>query len=388
MSVRVGSGLSTQPDQRAGAVEAARAASAGIGGEAADLVVVFASGAHLSAPEATLEAIHEVIDARELIGCGAGGVLGGSREIERGTAVSVLAATFDRGSATGFHARVEAENTVTGMLEMNGASGALLLTDPLTFPTEPVLGGLSEHVRGLPVLGGVASARIDEHTAALFLGRDVVEGGAVGVRLDGVPLVPCVSQGAAPIGPELTITAAEGNLILELAGQPALDKLREVLTELPDDEQEVLQRSGGLLIGIVVHANKPEYVQGDFLVRGVIGADPAQGVVAVQAVVRPGQVIRLHARDAASADRDLRRALDERCGSLRGGAAGALVFACNGRGRGMFGVPDHDAGLVADVLSGAPSAGFFAAGEIGPVAGELFLHGFTATVAVFGADDA
>jgi small ligand-binding sensory domain FIST len=141
---------------------------------------------------------------------------------------------------------------------------------------------------------------------------------------------------------------------------------------------------GGLLMGIVVDVNKPEYVQGDFLVRGLVGADPETGQVAVAADVRPGQVVRLHARDAASADRDLREALGIRMRALGGRTpAGALVFSCNGRGRGLFGCPDHDAEAVAEELAGAPAAGFFAAGEIGPVGGESFLHGFTATVAVF-----
>ena len=137
-------------------------------------------------------------------------------------------------------------------------------------------------------------------------------------------------------------------------------------------------------MGIVVDSNKPEYVQGDFLVRGLVGADPATGKVAVAADVHPGQVVRLHARDAASADRDLREALSVRMAALGGRApAGALVFSCNGRGREMFACPHHDAEAVAHALAGAPAAGFFAAGEIGPVGGEYFLHGFTATIAVF-----
>ena len=137
-------------------------------------------------------------------------------------------------------------------------------------------------------------------------------------------------------------------------------------------------------MGIVVDANKPEYVQGDFLVRGLMGADPATGQVAVAADVHPGQVVRLHARDAESADRDLREALSIRMAALGGRApAGALLFSCNGRGRGLFGRGDHDAEAVDEHLAGAPAAGFFAAGEIGPVGGESFLHGFTATVAVF-----
>jgi small ligand-binding sensory domain FIST len=191
-----------------------------------------------------------------------------------------------------------------------------------------------------------------------------------------------VSQGAAPIGPELTITAAEGHIIGELAGKPALVKLREAIEGLSDSDRELVD--GGLLMGIVVDANKPDYVQGDFLVSGLVGADPETGEVAVGTEVRPGQVVRLHARDASSADRDLHQALSMRMEALGGRQpAGALLFACNGRGSGMFGAPGHDAEAVAAELGGAPAAGFFAAGEIGPVGGEYFLHGFTATVAVF-----
>ena len=144
---------------------------------------------------------------------------------------------------------------------------------------------------------------------------------------------------------------------------------------------------GGLLMGIVIDANKPEYVQGDFLVRGLVGADPDTGQVAVGTDVRPGQVVRLHARDAASADRDLRSALGARMLALGGRTpAGALLISCNGRGAGMFGHAHHDASALDDALGGAPAAGFFAAGEIGPVGGEYFVHGFTATVAVFACD--
>jgi small ligand-binding sensory domain FIST len=234
----------------------------------------------------------------------------------------------------------------------------------------------------LPLLGGLASGRTLGGRAVLFAGRDVFEEGAVGVRLDGVEVLPCVSQGAAPIGPELTITAADGHIIDELAGKPALEKLRETIEALPAEDLRLVQ--GGLLMGIVVDANKPDYVQGDFLVRGLVGADPATGKVAVAADVRPGQVVRLHARDAASADRDLREALGVRREALGGRApAGVLLFSCNGRGRGMFRCAHHDAEAIAEELGGAPAAGFFAAGEIGPVGGEYFLHGFTATMALF-----
>ena len=386
MSVLVGTGLSTIADAREGATEAATAARERLQGRPCDLALVFASGSHLAAPEATLEAIHEVLAPADLIGCGAGGVIGSEREVEHGTAVSVWAAHLGEGSAHVFHATVEAleegAGALTGMPDLAGAAGAILLADPASFPTDPVLSFLSEAAPMLPILGGLASGLGTGGGAVLLAGTEVVDEGAVGVRFDGVEMLPCVSQGASPIGPELTITAAEGHVIEELAGRPALEKLRETIESLSAEDLELVQ--GGLLMGIVVDANKPEYVQGDFLVRGLVGADPATGKVAVAAAVRPGQVVRLHARDAESADRDLREALGVRREALGGRApAGVLLFACNGRGRGMFHCAHHDAEAVAEELGGAPAAGFFAAGEIGPVGGEYFVHGFTATMAVF-----
>jgi small ligand-binding sensory domain FIST len=386
MSVRVGTGLSTLADPRAAALDAASAAAAELGSARCDLVVLFASGEVLGAPELVLEAVHELLRPEALIGCGAGGVIGHGREIENGTAVSVWAASFGDGTASSFHAAVEeieeGTGALTGMADLTGADGAVLLTDPVTFPTDAVLRFLSESTPMLPLLGGLASGRTLGDETVLFIDERVVSDGAVGVRLDGVEMLPAVSQGASPIGPELTITAGERHVIGELAGKPALQKLRDTIEELPPEELRLVQ--GGLLLGIVVDSNKPDYLQGDFLVRGLVGADPATGQVAVAADVHPGQVVRLHARDAESADRDLREALSIRMTALGGRPpAGALVFACNGRGRSMFGRADHDAEVVTDALGGVPAAGFFAAGEIGPVGGGYFLHSFTATVAVF-----
>jgi small ligand-binding sensory domain FIST len=313
-------------------------------------------------------------------------VIGELREVEEGTAISVWAASLGGGEALPFHAEVEpladGGGVLSGLPELTGAAGALLLADPFTFPTDPVLRELSSVAPMLPLLGGLASARSPDAETPLMIGEQVHTSGAVGVRFDGVEILPCVSQGAAPIGPELTITACEGPIIAELAGRPALEKLRETIEALTSDDLRLVQ--GGLLMGIVVDNNKPEYVQGDFLVRGLVGADPDTGQVAVGTDVRPGQVVRLHARDAASADRDLRQSLSARMLALGGRApAGALLISCNGRGADLFGHAHHDAAAVDDELGGAPAAGFFAAGEIGPVGGEYFLHGFTATIAVF-----
>jgi small ligand-binding sensory domain FIST len=385
MSVRIACGLSTASDPRAGAVKAAAKVAAELAGHSIDLAVVFACGAHLAAPEATLEGVHDALQPDVLIGCGAGGVVGDGREIESGTAISVWAAAFENGIVSTFHAEVtEVEDgvAIAGVPDLQGAGGAILLPDPYSFPTDQVLAEIAQRSPGVPVLGGISSVRTLRGQAALFLGEGVVPGGAVGVRFDGIELLPCVSQGATPIGPELTITSGEGRLIKELAGRPALGALRAVLDRLDDAEREMLAE--GMLLGIVVEPGHDDSRHGDFLVRSVLGGDPDTGTIAVGARIEEGQVVRVHARDAKSADRDLHEALALRRKALGSDApAGALMFTCNGRGRGMFGVPDHDAGALVGELGNVPTAGFFAAGEIGPVGGENFLHGFTATVAVF-----
>jgi small ligand-binding sensory domain FIST len=384
MAVQIGTGLSTVHDPLDAGADAATQAAASLD-RSPELVLVFATGAHLAAPEATLEGVREASSPEVLLGCGAGGVLGDGRELESGTAVAVWAAAFGTGVLAPFHLRFEQDDgppRITGLPSIERSRGVIMIPDPYSFPTDALLSELALKAPGVPVLGGLESARTEDDTAALMFGDEVRTDGAVGVSLEDIELLPCVSQGAAPLGPELTITAAEGNVIEELAGRPALETLQRVVSRLPERERALI--AGGLLMGIVVDAGKSDYQQGDFLVRGIAGADPDTGRVAVAAEVHEGQVIRLHARDASSAHDDLRRQLRLRMDAAGdGGPAGALVFSCNGRGAEMFGPCDHDASTVAEELGGAPAAGFFAAGEIGPVGGRSFLHGFTATVAVF-----
>ncbi|MBA2348852.1 MAG: FIST C-terminal domain-containing protein [Solirubrobacterales bacterium] len=384
MSVRAGCGLSTLADPVRGARVAAEAARAQLGPHPADLVFAFCSGAHLEDPAATLAALNEVLAPGTLAGCGAAGVVGDGREIEEGTAISIWAGNLGDARAEAFHAAVETQDDglrIDGFPVLEGASALILLPDPYSFPTEQVLAELPGVGPGVPVLGGLASASGPEG-AVLLCDEQVHTSGAVGVRLDGLEILPCVSQGATPIGPELTVTAGEGNIIAELAGRPALTRLREAVEAL--DEEETAMLTGGLLLGLVIDAAQTEYVQGDFLVRGLLGADPDRGAIAVGAPVEPGSIVRLHARDARSADAELRRALELRRTALGGAApAGVVLFTCNGRGRGMFGTPDHDAAAIAELLAGTPTAGFFAGGEIGPVGGQPFLHSFTATAALF-----
>ena len=235
MGVIVGAGLSNDLDPLAGGVDAGRQAAAALGEAEPDLAVVFASGAHLTAPEATLEAIRSVLPAATLIGCGAGGVLGDRRELESGTAVSVWTACLGGGRASAFHTRLAGDEeapVIEGMPELRCDVALIMLSDPYSFPTDAVLGGLAVDAPGVPVLGGLASARTRDGEAALFLDDQVLSDGAVGVALEDVEMLPCVSQGAAPLGREVTITAAEGNVIHELAGRPAIETIESIVSEL------------------------------------------------------------------------------------------------------------------------------------------------------------
>jgi small ligand-binding sensory domain FIST len=234
----------------------------------------------------------------------------------------------------------------------------------------------------LRVVGGMASAARGPGGNRLVLDGAVHHDGAVGVLLDpAVPVRTVVSQGCRPVGTPMIATKAERNLVYELAGRPALDRLMEVVDQLDPDDRALAQK--GLHAGLVIDERKAEFERGDFLVRNVLGADRANGAIAVGAEVEVGATVQLQVRDALSADEDLRALLAD----VGPTPSGALVFTCTGRGTHLFGEPHHDATVVDDAFGGVPTAGMFCAGEIGPVGGRTFVHGFTASLVLFGEDD-
>lgn len=376
--VAIGAGLSTAENPAAAGREAALEALGGDVDGAVDLAFVFLSAEHLDEAAAVAEAVRETARPGELVGCVSAGVLAGDRELESGPGVAVWAARLPGAEIQSFHA-VAVDDGVAGVPDLDDVSLVALLVDPFSFPAVPFLDALNARRPGVPLVGGLATGAGRPGGQALIVDGEVHDGGAVGVIVSGVPVVTLVSQGCAPLGPESVVTRADGNVVFELAGRPALERLREILGGLTAREQRVA--SEGLLAGLVIDENKAEYGREDYLMRGVLGADEDSGALAIGGPVRVGQTLRFHARDADSADQDLRRALAGGLGT--GNAAGALMFTCNGRGRGLFQSPDHDARLVSSALAGDSLAGFFCGGEIGPVGGRAFLHGFTATLAVF-----
>jgi small ligand-binding sensory domain FIST len=383
LACSIGAGLSTSASAWDAASEAACEARGGaLGGAEVDLAFVFLSPAHLLEAEAAAEAVRHELAPRHLLGCVAEGVVARRRELEEGPAVGVWAGALPRAEIECFHLAAEQTNggiAVTGFPELDDPGLVALLVDPFTFPVGPFLTTLNEGHERLPLVGGLAAGGRQPGGQALILDDEVHAEGAVGVVVSGMPVLTVVSQGCRPIGREAVITRCEGSVVYELAGTPALERLRGEIAALSAEEQALAAR--GLLAGLVIDENRPEYDTGDFLMRGLLGADEATGALALGDTVRVGQTLRFFVRDGASADADLREALGG--ARNRGRAAGALLFTCNGRGTNMFPEPDHDARVVAETLSTQGLAGFFCAGEIGPVGGKAFVHGFTATLAVF-----
>jgi small ligand-binding sensory domain FIST len=375
------SALSVHPSSFDAAAECAGEILHQLDGERPDLVVVFASHHHLESFGDLTAGLRKLLEADVLVGSTAAAVAGGRAEIEDGPALSVWAADWGGGRARGLALRAFPEGDgvrIDGWPDDLPADGTLLLlADPLTFPVADLLEVTNRHAGGLTVVGGLASGAAPAVRTLLALDDGVHERGAVAVLIDAsVPVRTVVSQGCRPIGLPFTITRSERNVVHELAGRPPLDRLRDVVAAADDDTRDLLRH--GLHVGVVVDEHRVEFTRGDFLVRNLLGADESSGAIAIGEAVTPGQTVQFHVRDAASADEDLAALLADVDG------AGALLFTCNGRGRGLFGTPDHDAGLIQDRLGPAALAGMFCSGEIGPIGGRAFLHGYTASVAVFG----
>jgi small ligand-binding sensory domain FIST len=387
--MKVGAGLSTDPDAHSAAREASLAARAGLGGTGVDLAVVFASIHHAPLAEQVLEAVHGAASPAALIGCVGEAVVGGSREVEAEPAVSVWLGSLPRPVET-FHMEfvsTESGGAFAGWLFRGEDPGGgtpvhLMICDPFTFPADLLLEHLNEAAPGSIVIGGNASGAVQPGQTILFQDQHIHVEGAVGARLPAsTGIRTLVSQGCRPIGDPLVVTQAERNVVLALAGRPPLERLRETVAALAPPDRELV--SQGLHVGRAIDEYKVEQGMGDFLIRGVIGADPDTGAVAVGDHLEVGQTLRFHVRDAATADEELRTLLERQVADLPGPAAGALLFTCNGRGTRLFPTPDHDARLVSSYLGGVPLAGFFCAGELGPVGGKNFVHGFTASLAIF-----
>jgi small ligand-binding sensory domain FIST len=383
--------LSTETDTAAALDEVAAKAMARLAAPP-ELAVAFFSPHHAEDAPRIAGVLNERLTPTCLIGCAGEAVVGEAREVEKQPALSLwLANWHGKVALSPFH--LTPSRTADGLsllgwpddlLDADPRDSALLVVgDPYTFPAAEVfLPHVNEVYPGLRAIGGMASGSIGPGQTPLLYGGEALAIGAVGVMLRGPSgLRGVVSQGCRPIGRHQVVTKADGNVIIELGGKPPLEYLRGLYTELGPHDQGLFQ--SGLHVGLVIDEYKEAFGRGDFLLRNLAGLDKKTGALAITDNVRVGQTVQFHVRDADSADEELRAMLraDESAHPAR--PSGALLFSCNGRGTRMFDGPDHDAAAVQAERGPVPLAGFFCAGELGPVGGKNFLHGFTASLALF-----
>jgi len=355
----------------------------------ADLAMVFFSNDLAPAAEQIAQEVKRALSAEIILGCSGESIVGTGREVEWSSALSLWAASMPGATLTPMHLTFQSTpdgGSFLGWPDMlleqwpNDVS-LLALADPFSFPADYFLQRINDDHPAAPVVGGMASGLTTPGECRLIFGTQVFDQGAVAVQLTGAKVTSVVSQGCRPIGKPFVITRAERNVILELGGAPAMQRLQEVFNELPTRDKSMLQK--GLHVGRVVSEYQDRFEQGDFLVRNVIGVDPDKGAIAIGDFVRAGQTVQFHIRDESTADDEMRQLLT-RFAAKGSGAEAALLFTCNGRGTRLFSHPDHDARVIRDALGDVPLAGFFAQGEMGPIGGRNFLHGFTASMALFG----
>ena len=379
--------VSLETSTDAAATEAVRAALDELDGQRADVAFLFVSQHHSARSERALEIVSETLGARHIVGCTAESVLAGEHEHLDRPAISLFAASLPGVEIESLE--IEAPSTVPSD-PADGATSPLptdtrtliVLGDPFTFPVDAFLRDVEKLERPPQVVGGMASAARAPGQNRLFLGTRCLRSGAVAVAFSGgVEVRAVVSQGCRSFGRPLVVTRCEDNVIFELGGKPALEKFSEQVEMLSNREREALMR--GLHIGRAIDSARASDGEGAFLIRGVLGFVKENGSMVIGDHTTRGQTIQFHLRDPDSADEELTDLLARAADELDGRAAGALLFTCNGRGTRMFDTEHHDALALRRHLGDLPVAGFFAAGEFGPVGAESFLHGFTAVTVVF-----
>lgn len=339
-------------------------------GAGVDVAWLFLTPDHAPVMADVAAVIRSALAPTTLVGTTASAVVAGRRGVEDGPGLALFAARLGMpGVPVRLRAAPQAEGVaVHGMAELvdRAPDGAtlVLVVDPFGFPVDAFLEELARHRPDLSVVGGLASGAGEPGGNRLVLDRAVHADGAVGVLFDGaVAPRPVVSRGCRPIGQPWTVTNADRQLLLELGGRPALERLLTTVDALDEDDRALAAR--GLQCGVAVDERRLDFERGDFLVRAVLGIDRSTGAVAVGEVVPVGSTVQFQVRDAATAGEDLVTLLRGHAvasAAIGGGhPAGALVFTCNGRGTPMFGDPHHDATIVADVLGDVPAAGMFCA---------------------------
>ena len=363
-----------------------------LGGEAADLAVVFVSSHYREEQDSRPQMLQEKLGYRAILGCSGGGIIGNGQEVEQRPAVSITAANLPDVSIVDFH--LEGDNLPdldagpdsweeTVKVSRADDPQFVLLADPFSFPVQNLLMGLDFAFQSAAKIGGLASGGQQPGQNALFLGNQVHHAGAVGVALYGnISVDTVVAQGCRPVGSPMRITESRRNLLVELDGQPPMAVLRELFQKSGERDRGLMRNS--LFLGVVMDEFIEEPQQGDFLIRNVVGMDERSGALAIGEILKEGQLVQFHLRDAETSAEDLTAVLERFAGDNRENLVqGALLFSCLGRGQYLYGRPNHDTEIFQNKVGSVPLGGFFCNGEIGPVSGTTFLHGYTSSFGIF-----
>ena len=384
--------LSNRPSLKAAIDETSQSIVNALGGRRPDLACVFISHHYAARFDEVAEKFDATLQARVLIGCTGDSIVGDSTECEDQPALSVWCAILPGASLTTF--QLTFEQTPDGLLcsglpedvgeHLDDTRVVLIMGDPYSSQPQSILDLLADELPGVPVAGGMASGGGPGENR-LFLHDRMIESGAVGVVVRGGPRVrTIVSQGCRPIGTTFVVTRADRNIIYELGGVPPLERLQKLYPDLPPRDQQLVEN--GVHLGVVMNEYQESFHRGDFLIVNVHGADRTTGALATGSLMRVGQTVQFHIRDADTADEDLRHLLERDPSPAGQNHRAALLFSCNGRGTRMFSSPNHDATAIQEILGPLPLAGFFAQGELGPVGGKNYIHGFTASIVLFEED--
>ncbi len=355
------------------------------------LGLVFMSPRYFSQAKQVLEILRVHAQIPLLAGCSSQSLIVGEEEVEQNAGLTLALYAMPGANVKAFHFTQEQVEEANGPgywpletgIEPNETNGWLVFIDPFHLDSETWLRTWNEAYAPLPVMGGLASGDISEQSTQVYLSGEVFEEGGVAISIGGdVKLAGVTSQGCTPIGDTWTLTKVDQNIIHEIGNRPAYEVLAETFNTLSPDEQKSAR--GNLFIGLVVNEYLDEFHRGDFLIRNLLGADPSSGSIAVGALPRLGQTVQFQRRSAAAATEDMNELLARMKTNLGDGTIyGGCLCSCNGRGQNMFGKPNHDAQMVQQRLGPFGLAGFFCNGEIGPIGERNFLHGYTASLALF-----
>jgi small ligand-binding sensory domain FIST len=386
------SAVSEQPVIDDAIAECAVAIKTAVENEALDLAVTFISPHYEDSYDRVADLMAENFGAKHVFGCSGGGVIGNGLEIEQRAGVSISAAVLPDVDIHPFHleanllpdmdAGPDKWETLFGV-PADRDPHFVMVADPYSFPVQDLLMGMDFAFPKAVKIGGLASGASRQGGNALFLDDQVLRTGAIGLALDGnITVDTVVAQGCRPIGQPMRITTSDRNMLLELEGKPPMDHLRSLFQELPERDRELLGHS--LFLGVVMDELIENPVQGDFLIRNVVGMDQSTGGLAIGEMLKEGQLVQFHLRDAETSTDDLQAVLSRYAAEHRENEIpGALLFSCLGRGQYLYGRPNHDTDVFREKLGAVPLGGFFCNGEIGPVSGTTFLHGYTSSFGLF-----